>query len=159
LTSATFGVLLESVLALGEELGWRGLLVPELARHLSFGKTAFLSGAAWVLYHVPAILFAGYHSTAPIWYSLVVFSGSFIAISFVLAWIRLRSASIWPAVVFHASHNLFIENVFDRLTVSQGFTQYVTTEFGLGLALVYGVVAILCWRRRRELSLVEGWRP
>ena len=54
----------------------------------------------------------------------------------------------------------FYENLFDRLTVSQGFTQYVTTEFGLGLALVYGVVAILCWRHRREQPSVEdGARP
>jgi CAAX protease family protein len=149
--AATGGFALEAILALGEELGWRGLLVPELAKLAPFGSVGLLSGLIWVLFHVPAILFAGYHSRAGVWYGLVVFSVSFVAISFVLAWLRMKSGSVWPAVIFHASHNLFIQNVFDPLTVSGAVTQYLTTEFGLGLALAYAAVAVACWRLRREL--------
>jgi hypothetical protein len=54
----------------------------------------------------------------------------------------------------HASHNLFIQNVFDRLTVSGPMTQYVTTDFGAGLALLYGFAAVWCWRHRGQLSNV-----
>jgi CAAX protease family protein len=150
--AATAGFVWEALLALGEELGWRGLLVPELAKIASFRMTALLSGAIWVLFHVPGIVFAGYHSRAPIWYGLSVFTISFVAVSFVLAWLRLKSGSVWTAVIFHASHNLFIQNVFDRLTVSGPMTQYVTTEFGAGLALLYGCAAVWCWRQRRQLA-------
>jgi membrane protease YdiL (CAAX protease family) len=149
--AATAGFVWEALLALGEELGWRGLLVPELAKVASFRMTALLSGSIWVLFHVPGIVFAGYHSRAPIWYGLSVFTISFVAVSFVLAWLRLKSGSVWTAVIFHASHNLFIQSVFDRLTVSGPMTQYVTTEFGAGLAL-YGCAAVWCWRHRGQLA-------
>jgi CAAX protease family protein len=86
-------------------------------------------------------------------YGLAAFSVSFMAFSFALAWLRLKSGSVWTAVILHASHNLFIQNVFDRLTVSRGATQYVTTEFGVGLAVVYTAAAVACWRRRAELSI------
>ena len=33
--------------ATGEELGWRGFLVPALARSMSFGRVALISGAMW----------------------------------------------------------------------------------------------------------------
>jgi len=150
----TGGFLIEAALALGEELGWRGLLVPELAKVVSFRQVGLLSGSTWVLFHVPAIIFAGYHSRAPIWFGLPVFAFSFVAVSFVLAWLRLKSGSVWTAVLFHASHNLFVQDVFDGLTKSGSATQYVTTEFGLGLALVYSAAAITCWRRRKELDAV-----
>lgn len=151
--AAAGGFIVEAVLALGEELGWRGLLVPELTKLVSFRAVGLLSGSIWILFHVPGILFAGYHSRAPVWYGLAAFSVSFMALSFVLAWLRLKSGSVWTAVILHASHNLFIQNVFDRLTVSRGATQYVTTEFGVGLAVVYTAVAVACWRRRAELSI------
>lgn len=150
---ATVGFLINAVYALGEELGWRGLLVPELAKVTSFGGTAAISGAVWILYHYPLILFGDYHSAAPRWWSLLFFSLDIAAASVVFAWLRLRSGSVWTVVILHASHNLFLQEVFDPLTVNRGRTEYWTTEFGLGMTLFYGVVAYLCWRRRGELPL------
>ena len=43
---ATWGALTTAWATLGEELGWRGLLVPELAKRFSFTATALLSGPA-----------------------------------------------------------------------------------------------------------------
>jgi hypothetical protein len=57
---------------------------------------------------------------------------------------------VWTAAIFHASHNLFVQDVFDRLTVSKTHTEYVTTEFGVGLAIVYSAVALWLWRHRGE---------
>lgn len=149
---ATVGFLLGAVFTLGEELGWRGLLVPELAKVTSFGGTAAVSAAVWVLYHYPLILFGEYHSAAPRWWALLFFTLGIAAFSVMFAWLRLRSGSVWTGVILHASHNLFLQEVFDPLTVNRGKTEYWTTEFGLGIALFYGVVAYLCWRRRGELA-------
>ncbi|MFY9821855.1 MAG: CPBP family intramembrane glutamic endopeptidase [Thermoanaerobaculia bacterium] len=71
--------------------------------------------------------------------------------STIFAWLRLRSGSVWTAVIFHASHNLFLQEVFDPLIVNRGKTEYWTTEFGLGMTLFYGAVAWWCWQRRGEL--------
>ena len=52
---ATWGVLTTAWATLGEELGWRALLVPELARRFSFTATALLSSLAWAAWHVPVL--------------------------------------------------------------------------------------------------------
>lgn len=147
----TLGFLQSMVSALGEEIGWRGLLVPDLARITSFTNTALISGAAWAVYHYPLILFADYNSGTPRWYAMLAFTWLVFAASFVFAWLRLRSGSVWTAVILHASHNLFIQAIFDQLTEDRGITRYITTEFGVGLALAYSVAAWICWRKRGEL--------
>jgi membrane protease YdiL (CAAX protease family) len=150
---ATIGFVVSAfVFALGEEIGWRGFLVPELARVTTFTRTAVISGIVWALYHYPIILFADYNSLAPKWFGVTVFSWSALAMSFVLAWLRLRSGSLWTAVVFHGSHNLFVQDIFDRVTVNRAWTPYLTTEFGLGLLVTYTIVAVYFWRRRGELD-------
>jgi membrane protease YdiL (CAAX protease family) len=74
-----------------------------------------------------------------------------IAVSFAFAWLRLRSGSLWPAALLHASHNLFIMHVFDAMTVKTGLTAFITGELGIGLALTGSVVAYLFWRRRGKI--------
>jgi membrane protease YdiL (CAAX protease family) len=138
--------------ALGEEIGWRGFLVPRLAKLTSFGNVALISGAIWAVWHYPLILFADYHSGAPRWFALLCFSALVVGISFAFAWLRLKSGSVWTAAILHASHNVFIQRIFDQLTQNTGLTPYITTEFGAGLALMAVVVALLFWRRRNALS-------
>src|SRR5262249_45070756 len=57
--------------ATGEELGWRGFLVPALARTMPLGRTALISGGIWVVWHVPLVLFADYNQGTPKWYAVV----------------------------------------------------------------------------------------
>jgi membrane protease YdiL (CAAX protease family) len=158
-TQATAGFLLSAFLALGEELGWRGLLVPELSKVTSYTRLSLVSGVIWVIYHAPILLFADYHSAAPIWYAFLVFIVLVTVGSFIYAWFRLKSGSVWTAVIIHASHNLFIQSVFDPLTVDRGFTQYVTTEFGAGLAIAYTLIAYWCWKQRGSLPQVASAEP
>jgi membrane protease YdiL (CAAX protease family) len=137
---------------LGEEIGWRGLLVPELAREYTFTATALISGGIWALWHFPIILFADYITPGlPGWFALICFTVMVLGISFAFAWLRLKSGSLWTAVLLHASHNLFIQTIFTPLTQDSGATSYWIDEFGIGLALAAAVVAFLFWRRRYEL--------
>jgi membrane protease YdiL (CAAX protease family) len=152
---ATVGFLQGVVFALGEEIGWRGLLVPELARTTSFNNVALISGVAWSVYHYPLILSSDYTSGAPKWYVLLVFTWMVIASSYIYAWFRLKSGSVWTAVFLHASHNLFVQEIFDPLTVDHGVTKYITTEFGAGLAVAYTIAGWYFWRRRGELPQAE----
>lgn len=149
---ATMGVLMSCLSALGEEIGWRGLLVPELARLTSFRNTTLISGAIWAAYHYPLILFSNYNSGAPKWFVMLCFTWMVLMLSVVFNWLRLKSGSVWTAVILHGSHNLFIQQVFDTLTNDQGPTEYLTTEFGFGLALAYTGVAWICWRRSGEVE-------
>jgi membrane protease YdiL (CAAX protease family) len=152
LRNATVLFLLGGLLpALGEEIGWRGLLVPHLAKLTSFTNVALISGAIWAVWHYPLILFADYHAGAPRWVALLCFSVMVIGISFAFAWLRLRSGSVWTAAILHASHNIFVQSIFDRLTRDTGFTTYITTEFGVGMAVTAVIVAVVFWRREGAL--------
>jgi uncharacterized protein len=144
----TVGVLISLTSALGEEIGWRGLLVPELAKLGSFKYVATVSGLIWTLYHVPLILFADYHGAGtPVWYSLLCFFPMVMGIAAVMAWLRLKSDSLWPPALLHASHNLIIQGVFDTATRPGLWSGYLTGEFGIGLVIAIGVTAwVLCKR-------------
>jgi membrane protease YdiL (CAAX protease family) len=69
-----------------------------------------------------------------------------IGISFAFAWLRLKSGSVWTAAILHASHNIFTQSIFDQLTRDTGFTTYITTEFGIGMAATAAIVAVVFWR-------------
>jgi membrane protease YdiL (CAAX protease family) len=138
--------------AFGEELGWRGFLFPELHRMTSFTTASIIGGVLWALYHLPLILFSDYRSAAPIAFQVVVFFISTIAMTFVYNWLRARSGSVWPAVVLHASHNIFFLNVYDPLMARYPLTDFFVTEFGLGLMVINVLMALYVWSRRRELD-------
>ena len=140
-----------TLVTLGEELGWRGYLVPELARVTTFSKTAFFSGAIWAIWHYPAMILYGYRSAAPMWFSMPCFTVMVIALSFVLAWLRLKSGSLWTGVFLHALHNTVIHMLLDPITADTGSTSYFAGEFGIVMAIGYVVVALLFWRRRVAL--------
>ncbi|HPF73650.1 MAG: type II CAAX endopeptidase family protein [Lysobacteraceae bacterium] len=144
---ATLGVLWSLTRAAGEELGWRGLLLPELSKLMTPARAAVISAIVWALYHYPAILLTDYNSEAPRAYALLMFTLDVFAVSFLMAWLRLRSGSFWPAAMLHASHNLFVQVIFDQSTVNGPLTPYITTEFGAGLTAAYGLLAFWLWRR------------
>ncbi len=142
--------------ALGEEIGWRGFLVPHLAQRYSFTTTALISGVIWSVWHYPALLFADYNSGTPAWYGLTCFTVMVISISFVFAWMRLKSGSLWTGALLHASHNLFIQGFFDPMTTDTGKTKYVIGEFGAALAIVSICFAIYFWTRRGEVEQAQS---
>lgn len=139
------GLLPGMVAALGEEIGWRGFLVPELAKWMSFRKAALLSGAIWAVWHMPALLSGSYGATGtPRWYQIGCFSAMVLLSAVVLAWLRMKSASIWPVTIMHATHNGVIQAFFDRITKDNGPTHYFSGEFGVALVLFYAALAFYC---------------
>lgn len=142
--------------ALGEEIGWRGFLVPELARRTTWHRVALISGVIWVLWHTPLILFADYHGNTPLWFSLAAFALMTVAICVPLTWLRLRSGSLWPAVLLHAAHNAWVQAFFNPITGDTGATAWMIGEFGIGLAVVTVCLAAIFWRRQLAPSLVRS---
>jgi uncharacterized protein len=151
LVLATAGVLSSCVSALGEELGWRGFLVPQLAKVMPYTKVSLVSGVIWASWHVPVILGGDYHGAGPLWYSVTCFAVLVVGVSFLFAWMRLKSGSMWTGMFLHASHNCLIQVFFDPQTRHARLTDLWTTEFGAGLALAGIAVAIIFYRKRGEL--------
>jgi uncharacterized protein len=148
---ATVGVIASTARALGEEIGWRGFLLPRLVERAGFTLGCLISGCIWAVWHYPGLLFADYNAGTKPAYALTCFTLMVIADSYIMGWMRLKSGSLWTAAIMHASHNLFIQAIFDRMTATAGRALYITTEFGAGLVLTAGTFAIYFWSRRAEV--------
>lgn len=151
-------VLTSAILALGEEIGWRGVLVPNLSRVTTFTAMALISGVIWALWHYPLIISGLYANDTNLIFQLFCFTIAAIGVATMLAWFRLRSGSIWPAVLYHAVHNTLIDSVFSDATITNDITPYMGTEFGIGLALTGIVLFIIFWSKRNVLEGKDAMR-
>ena len=156
LITATLGMIGRVSRALGEEIGWRGFLVPELSKVVGFPGIGLISGLMWAAYHYPVLLFADYNAGAPAWYGLTCFTIMAVSGSFIMAWMTLRARSLWPAVILHASHNLFIQSILTPLTKDTGPTKFITDEFGIGLVITVTVALIIVLVIRKSSKKANG---
>ena len=90
--------------ALGEELGWRGYLVPALA---GAGRwpAVLLSGAVWGVWHTPLLLLGYNYPSAPPAIAVLLMTVSGVVLGAALGWLRLLSGSVWPPAIAHAFVN------------------------------------------------------
>jgi membrane protease YdiL (CAAX protease family) len=138
------GIILNSIVVLGEEIGWRGYLFPLLADRYGFRVAAISTGIIWSTWHIPGIFLGGYNAGGYLPLSAACFIVSLTGLSIIAGALVLRSGSLWPAVVLHASHNLFFQAVFDQMTIRSELSVLFTTEWGLGTAFVYGGLGLWC---------------
>ncbi|MFC1511194.1 type II CAAX prenyl endopeptidase Rce1 family protein, partial [Candidatus Margulisiibacteriota bacterium] len=105
------------------------------------------------LWHFPLIISGVYLAQMPMGPQLVLLVISIMAMTFPISWLRLKSGSLWAAVLMHASHNLYIQRFFDPLTTETGaLSKYLIGESGIVMSIVFVVVAIIFWRLRSKLS-------
>ena len=148
----TIGILFSLLFALGEEIGWRGYLVPQLSKVMGFTSVCLISGVIWAVWHYPLIIFSGYHGGTSVLYSLICFTLMVTGTSFAYGWLRLISGSVWTGMFLHAMHNHFVQSFFDPLTGDTGITPFVIGEFGAALAVAGIVVAFIFWKLRHRLN-------
>lgn len=77
-----------------EELIFRGVLLSGLMRYMSAGRAIAISAVIFGCMHLPDFGYA--------WYPIP----ALVILGALLAWIRLRSHSLWPAITMHATNNL-----------------------------------------------------
>jgi len=98
------GAFVNMIPALGEEIGWRGWLLPKL---LPLGPVAavIISGVIWGLWHSPLVLLGYNYPDAPGWLAVLAMIGMCTVVGGVFGWLRLRSGSVWPSALAHGSFN------------------------------------------------------
>lgn len=151
LLSALLYLLPIGVFALGEEIGWSGLLIPQLRRETSFRKTAVLFGAVWSLYHLPLMLFADYAGGVPLWYGVLVNVVVLMGFAVTLAWLCLRSQSLWPPLMAHTLWNVLIFYIFEPVTSPTSLSVYLVGEKGAATAVLVLITTLFIWRRERQI--------
>ncbi|MFC8193617.1 CPBP family intramembrane glutamic endopeptidase [Cellulomonas sp. NPDC057328] len=138
LLAIPLAALVNSLLALGEEIGWRGWLLPALLP-LGTWPALLVSGAVWGLWHAPLILL-GYNFGRTDAVGVLLMVGGCVAWGVLLGWLRLRSGSLWPAVVAHGSLNAV--GGLAALLVAVGETPDMAVVGPLGL-VGWGVLAVV----------------
>ncbi|MGN0715816.1 MAG: CPBP family intramembrane glutamic endopeptidase [Anaerovoracaceae bacterium] len=149
---AVAGVFINCIAAAGEEIGWRGFLLTELRQIVPVRLASVIIGIVWFLYHAPLILFSDYNN-GNIPYSLLCFFIMVMGFTLIASWLCIKARSFWPAVLLHASHNVFVQSIFDSITVTGKYTRLFTSEFGMGLAIAYigfAIAGFLIFRNHIE---------
>ena len=151
----TIAPLINTLFALGEELGWRGYLLPHLLP-LGQWRAILLSGAIWGLWHAPAILQGHNYPNHPVLgvFLMIVFC---VLAGAILSWLFLRTRSPWAPALAHGSINAVAGLPMIFLTgvdITLGGTLASVTGW---IPMVF-FVAWLAWSRRLPAPENTGTR-
>lgn len=105
LVAIVAGSVLNLVPALGEEIGWRGWLLPELMRRGGALFAVVVSGIIWGLWHAPLVLLGYNYPDASPGVALAAMVGFCTVIGAVFSWLRLRSGNVWAPALAHGALN------------------------------------------------------
>ncbi len=114
-SSVTYAPLINTFTALGEEIGWRGFLYPQLKARFGRRKGWLLGGAIWGAWHWPLIWLIGYEYGAAagnsVGYALFPLSGMLLFLVITAGWGILhdwlyeKTETIWVPALFHGAIN------------------------------------------------------
>ncbi len=144
-----FGVLLLAALtvnaltAFGEEFGWRGYLVWELAP-LGFWKASFLIGAVWGLWHTPGLV-AGHNYPSFPYLGILMMTLVCTLWGPLYTYLVVRAGSVLPAALFHGVFNAFAISMAFTATTSPVLGELVASEVGVAGLIVFGLIAAAIW--------------
>ena len=104
LLAIPIGGIFNGLFTIGEELGWRGYLLPALIDRLGTWPALLASGAIWGLWHAPVILL-GYNFGRTDVTGVLLMMGACVLLGILFGWLRLASGNVWPAVFAHGGFN------------------------------------------------------
>jgi len=145
----TIGVIRAMATTLGEEIGWRGFFIYELKKVLSFTGVSVFSGFIWAAWHWPLLV---YYSNNML-LEFITFFIVIISMSFIMTYYTFKSKSLWPAVIFHAVSNVYIQKIMPELTIKNEGTEHWLGENGIMFAIVTFVFGIYYWRKAVKENL------
>lgn len=117
LSMMLISVPINTVVSMGEELGWRAYLLPKLVERFTAASddsasyaagarnAALLTGLVHGVWHWPLLLMTASLAPGSTWLTPVVYLVFTCALSMLLSWVTLRSGSAWTAAIGHGAAN------------------------------------------------------
>src|SRR5699024_1248947 len=141
----------------GEELGWRGYLLPRLLPR-GVWPALLVSGLVHGLWHSPQ-LFIQFTSGSFDLAQVLSFLAFCLVIGVLLGWLRLASGSVWPAVIAHAANNGFALTGFLLLADTDSPTHPLLYSGGaggvIGMTLIIAFLLPVAFTGRIRLRAFE----
>ena len=129
------GALLAAMTVSGgnEELGWRGVLQPELERRLPFPVATLLVGLVWSVWHLPFWVTPG---DSHVGFPFPLFAVLAVLLSFWLAGLRHRGGSVVLCCVLHGVTNTLLSLFLIQINVTLVVGLLGMTVLSLWMGLV-----------------------
>jgi membrane protease YdiL (CAAX protease family) len=153
LVVATVSIVIGFVGALGEEIGWRGYLLPKLLQ----ARVRFpilIVGLIWAAWHVPFVLLNFQNEP---YLSAALYALACVVVGVFISWLRLASGSVWVAAMAHTSYNSFYQDFYDHSFVGQNKWLWAG-EVGLLCSAAFAGVAVVLYCTNRIAPLIQQAR-
>lgn len=162
-SSITYAPVINMFLAVGEEVGWRGFLYPELNKSMGKIPTWLLGGLIWGAFHFPVMILAGYEYGTTYWgfpvVGMLVFSLFTVALGLISEVIYDKTKCIWYPSLLHGAVNAsnFVMLFFninkensDKMTIlGPCFNGLVA---GVPLLLTAVIVGMVSLKKKKEIT-------
>lgn len=135
------GITINGLFALGEELGWRGLLQRELAG-LGFARSSLIIGLIWGLWHAPLIA-QGYNYPQHPLLGMLMMTAMCIPLGVLVSWVRLRAGTVLAAAVMHGTFNALSGVVLGSVRGGDDLTIGLTGLSGILAMCILAAAALL----------------
>ena len=136
------GISINAIAGLGEEIGWRGLMVREY-KGLNFWSASLRIGFIWGLWHSPLILMGHNYPQHPVLgvWMMIVWC---ILITPLFMFVRIKTHSVIGAAIMHGTMNacaamplLLISGGTDLTAGFTGFTGMISIAIAIGIMVLF----------------------
>ncbi len=135
----------------GEEIGWRGYVLPRLTRRFGLARASILLGVIWACWHLPQFFIPDSDTYGQ---SFFVFVLQVTALSVAMAWLYAHTnGSLLLVMLMHAAVN-------NSKDIVPSAVPGATNPLGLNASLVAWLTVTLLWICAAYfLARMRGWDP
>lgn len=131
------------MIAIGEEYGWRGYVLPRLMKKFNVFYSSIILGLIWGLWHYPAYLIG---TGVPLQMDFMVFLIWVVLGTLFISWIYYYTRSILTSILAHIGANA----AFNYLFILPEFTGNMNT-FWIFITYLLVLMMLVYYLRRKDL--------
>lgn len=131
------------LIALGEEYGWRGFLLPKLMSQFNLFHSGIILGLIWGFWHFPAYLIG---TGVPLEMNFMIFLLWVLLATLLISWIYYYTRNVFTSILAHIGANA----AFNYLFILPEFTGSMT-PFWILLLYLSIVVFVVYYVKRKDL--------
>ncbi|MBN8786963.1 MAG: CPBP family intramembrane metalloprotease, partial [Terrimonas sp.] len=165
--NALTGVVIVSVLAFLEEVGWRAWMLPRLIKQFNVKKGILIGSLIWALWHVPFMLSGILYLKAMPTYLIVLINpfGIFGA-GLVISWLWTKTKSLWIVSIAHGALNNWGQYAFKYMQDSKTNlqSQQIWLSIGVnGSLLILGLLIFITMKNSNDdkttanMGIANSW--